>query len=98
MIYVCQFGLLSLSLFPGDSPDEVLAVAAEGRLLEEPRDEAVVVDLRNVLLLERAHPLSGLARLVLAVAVAVVDRPRHGGSGQRHCDARSGSAAVRPSV
>ena len=64
-------------------------MAAEGRLLEEPRDEAVVVDLRNVLLLERAHPLSRLARLVLAVAVAIVYGPRHGGSGQRHRDARS---------
>ena len=89
MIYVCQFGLLSLSLFPGDSPDEVLAVAAERRLLEEARDEAVVVDLGDVLLLERAHSLARLARLVLGVAV--VDGARHGaahrgGAGQRHDD------------
>ena len=71
-----------------DSPDEVFAVAAEGGLLEEPGDEAVVVDLRDVLLLERAHPLAGLARLVLvlaAVAAAIVDRlPRHRRSGQGH--------------
>ena len=69
-------------------PDEVFAVAAEGGLLEEPGDEAVVVDLRDVLLLERAHPLAGLARLVLAlaaVAAAIVDRlPRHRRPGQGH--------------
>ena len=69
-------------------PYEVFAVAAEGGLLEEPGDEAVVVDLRDVLLLERAHPLAGLARLVLvlaAVAAAIVDRlPRHRRSGQGH--------------
>ena len=65
------------------SPDEVLAVAAERRLLEEARDEAVVVDLGDVLLLERAHSLARLARLVLGVAV--VDGARHGGrAGQRH--------------
>ena len=72
-----------------DSPDEVFAVAAEGGLLEEPGDEAVVVDLRDVLLLERAHPLAGFARLMLvlaaAVAAAIVDRlPRHRRSGQGH--------------
>ena len=70
-----------------DSPDEVFAVAAEGGLLEEPGDEAVVVDLRDVLLLERAHPLAGLARLVLVLAAvaAIVDRlPRHRRSGQGH--------------
>ena len=70
-----------------DSPDEVFAVAAEGGLLEEPGDEAVVVDLRDVFLLERAHPLAGLARLVLVLAAvaAIVDRlPRHRRSGQGH--------------
>ena len=79
-------------------PDEVFAVAAEGGLLEEPGDEAVVVDLRDVLLLERAHPLAGLARLVLAlaaVATTIVHRlPRHRRSGQGHvADTRSRSTA-----
>ena len=69
-----------------DSPDEIFAVAAEGGLLEEPRDEAVVVHFRDVFLLERPHPLAGLARLVLPVPVAVVDGPRRGSSGQRHLD------------
>ena len=66
-----------------DSPDEVLAVAAERRLFEEARDEAVIVDLGDILLLERAHSLARLARLVLGVAI--VDGARHGGrAGQRH--------------
>ena len=34
------------------SPYEVLAVAAEGRMLEKSRDEFVLFDLRDVLLLE----------------------------------------------
>ena len=43
--------------FNGDLPDEVLAVAAEGRVFEEPRDELVVLDLVDVLLLQGALPL-----------------------------------------
>jgi hypothetical protein len=41
-----------------DSPDEVLAVAAEGGMLEEPGDELVVLHLGDVLLLQRPLPRS----------------------------------------
>ena len=41
-----------------DLPDKILAVAAEGRMLEEPRDELVVLDFVDVLLLQRALPLT----------------------------------------
>lgn len=60
-----------------DSPNEVLAVAAEGRVLEEPRDELVVLDLRDVLLLQRSLAGAGAAGDVVAavlVAVAVGGR------------------------
>ena len=46
-----------MKTFNGDLPDEVLAVAAEGRVFEEPRDELVVLDLVDVLLLQGAVPL-----------------------------------------
>ena len=46
-----------MKTFNGDLPDEVLAVAAEGRVFEEPRDELVVLDFVDVLLLQGAVPL-----------------------------------------
>ena len=78
-------------------------MAAEGGLLEEPGDEAVVVDLRDVLLLERAHPLAGLARLVLVLAAAVaaiVDRlSRHRRSGQGHvADSSEPTASLKENL
>lgn len=36
------------------SPDKVLAVTAKGRLLEEPRNEAMILDVVHVLLLQRS--------------------------------------------
>ena len=39
---------------PPHSPDKVLAVAAERELLEEPRDELVILHLKHILLLERS--------------------------------------------
>lgn len=41
---------------PGHSPNEVLAVRTECRLLEEPRHEFVILDIVDILLLERAFP------------------------------------------
>ena len=54
-----------------DSPNEVLAVAAEGWMLEEPRDELVVFDLRDVLLLEGSLAGAGAARHDVPVIVSV---------------------------
>ena len=53
-------------------------MAAKGRVLEEPRDEAVALDLADLLLLQRPHPHPGLPgaggeALVMLVVVAVVD-------------------------
>ena len=48
-------------------------MATEGGMLEEPRDELVVLDLRDVLLFERplagAGPAGDVLPLVVAVAV-----------------------------
>ncbi len=87
------------------SPDEVLAVAAEGGVLEEPRDELVVLDLADVLLLERALPDPGPelrpagAASVAAAAAAVgvarrSGRRRRCGLDQRHLGGTEGSATV----
>lgn len=62
--------LALVSLF-AEPPDEVLAVATERRVLEEPRDELVVLDLADVLLLERALAHAGLQRGAAAVADGV---------------------------
>lgn len=43
-----------------DSPYEVLAVAAEGRLLEEPRHEVVILHHVNILLLKGPLPSAEL--------------------------------------
>jgi len=50
-----------------DLPDKILAVTAECRMLEEPRDELVVLDLVDVLLLQRALPLTVDVTLLAAL-------------------------------
>lgn len=48
---------LTLKALLAETPDEVGAVAAEGRLLEEARDELVILHLVHVLLPQRALSL-----------------------------------------
>lgn len=45
---------LTLKALLAESPDEVLAVRAERGLLEEARNEAMILDIIDVLLLERS--------------------------------------------
>ena len=70
-----QHEICANSSFCPLSPDKVLAMTAECGMLEEPRDELVVLDLADVLLLEGAFPhpgLHGAHGLVAAGAIGVV--------------------------
>lgn len=51
LVYHKAAYLALITLFP-KAPNEILAVAAKGRLLEKPRNELVVLDFEDVLLLE----------------------------------------------
>jgi hypothetical protein len=52
-----------------DSPDEILAVTAECRLLEEPRNEAMILDVVHVLLLQRSLA-PAIAERELAIGIS----------------------------
>jgi hypothetical protein len=51
------------------SPDEVFAVAAERRLLEEARNEAMVLDVVDVLLLQRSFASAIAERQLVVLSV-----------------------------